>query len=82
MSQEKVDRYKQEKANREKILKKEKQKKKLMQLCGVLVCLVIVGWVGFSAFNKFYTPPVKNYEVTTTALDEYIQDLNAVESEN
>lgn len=82
MSQEKVDRYKQEKANRDKLLKKQKRNKMLTKLGGLAVCLVIVGWVGFSAFNKFYTPPVKNYEVKTTAVDDYLQGLNETETES
>lgn len=76
MSQVKVDRYKQEKANRDKILKKQKRNKMLTKLATLVVCLVVVGWVGFSAFNKFYTPPVKTYEVDSTALDDYMKDLN------
>ena len=37
MSQEKVDRYKQEKANRKKTMAREKLKKKLYILAGILV---------------------------------------------
>ena len=50
MSQEKVDRYKQEKANRKKNLAKEKMKKKLYTLAGVLVGVVAVVWIGFSFY--------------------------------
>ena len=42
MSQAKVDRYKEEKANRKKTLKKEKAMRALYSVSGTLVCLVLV----------------------------------------
>ena len=48
MSQEKVDRYKQEKANRKKTMAREKLKKKLYILAGILVTAAFVVWIGWS----------------------------------
>lgn len=48
MSQEKVDRYKQEKANRKKTMAREKLKKKLYILAGVLVTVAFAVWIGWS----------------------------------
>lgn len=48
MSQEKVDRYKQEKANRKKTMAKEKLKKKLYVVAGAVVGLVFLGWIAWS----------------------------------
>lgn len=75
MSQAKVDRYKEEKANRQKIMAKQKMEKTLWKVGGSVVALVLVAWIGFSAFNKFYVPPRKVYEVNTTAMDEYLNTL-------
>ena len=48
MSQEKVDRYKQEKANRKKTMAKEKLKKKLYIVAGVLVTIAFAVWIVWS----------------------------------
>lgn len=52
MSQEKVDRYKQEKANRQKIMKKQKWMHRLEMTGIAVVCAAFVGWVGFSIYAK------------------------------
>lgn len=80
MSQAKVDRYKEQKANRKQIMKKEKREKMLWKVGGCVAGLVLVGWIGFSAFSRFYVAPVKTYEVDMTALDDYISGLNAEEA--
>ena len=46
MSQEKVDRYKQEKANRKKNMKKEKAQNTLRKCVVVVVGVVLIGWIG------------------------------------
>ena len=51
MSQEKVDRYKKEKANRVKIQKKEKRVLFLEKCAIAAVCVAAVGWIGYSAYN-------------------------------
>lgn len=75
MSQAKVNRYKEQKANRKKIMAKEKREKLLWKVGGCAAALVLVGWIGFSAYNKFYVPPRTTYEVDTTAMDEYMNTL-------
>ena len=52
MSQEKVDKYKQEKANRKKEIAKAKAKKKLYVISGVVVALLFVGWLVYSVFAE------------------------------
>ena len=42
MSQEKVNRYKEEKANRKEILAKEKRHKRLMKICAGVIVLALV----------------------------------------
>ena len=53
MSQEKVDRYKKEKANRKKNMKKEKFQNILRKCAVALVGIVLIGWIGFSAYNTY-----------------------------
>lgn len=52
MSQAKVDRYKQEKANRQKIVRKQKLMHRLEMAAIALVCVVVLGWVGYSVYAK------------------------------
>ena len=52
MSQEKVDKYKQEKANRKKTMAKEKLKKRLYMLAGVLITAIFVAWIGWSVYAE------------------------------
>ena len=49
MSQEKVDKYKNYKNNRDKIQKKEARELLLEKIIVSAVCLLIVGWIGYSA---------------------------------
>ena len=53
MSQEKVDRYKQEKANRKKNMKKEKAQNTLRKCVVVVVGVVLIGWIGYSAYGTY-----------------------------
>ena len=84
MSQAKVDRYKEEKKNRAKIMAKEKREWMMVKLGGGLLAVVLVGWIGasvyYNATNKPETAtetqvekPV--YTVNTTALDDYLGGL-------
>ena len=80
MSQKKVDAYKQEKANREKNMKKEKAMLRLEKGIAIVVCALIVCWVGFSIYDKTVSEPVQekvDTQINTTALDEYLSGLNA-----
>ena len=81
MSQKKVDAYKQEKANREKTMKKEKALLRLEKLIALAVCAVVVCWVGFSIYDKAVSEPVQeerqDTQINTTALDDYLTGLNA-----
>ncbi|MEE0419274.1 MAG: hypothetical protein UDG86_04405 [Lachnospiraceae bacterium] len=85
MSQEKVDRYKEEKRNREKILKKEKRQTLLMKIGGAVVGIALVGWIGFSVYHQAANTANasgKTYSVDTAALDNYMNNMSAAESED
>ena len=80
MSQKKVDAYKQEKANRSKIIKKEKRMLFLEKAVALLVSLVLVFWIGFSVYNKVTENPsfeTVSRELVTSALDDYLNTLSA-----
>ena len=83
MSQEKVDRYKEQKANRKQIMKKEKMEKLVWKIGGYLVLLVLVGWIGWSTYGRITgnssstTTSATSYVLDTTAIDVYVSSLEA-----
>lgn len=87
MSQEKVDRYKKEKKNRAKLQKREKRALFLEKLAIGVVCLVAIGWIGYSAYGVVTREdPNEEKEVVTTEVDltsisDYISGLSQEEAE-
>ncbi len=76
MSQAKVDRYKEQKANRKEIMKKEKQKKMIYKSVAAVICVCIVGWLGFSTYVWYDgTLPTESVEVNYTSVEEYVSNL-------
>lgn len=70
MSQEKVDRYKKEKANREKIQNKEKRILFFEKLAIGAVGVAMIAWIGYSAYGVLTRPdPDAEKEVVTTEMD-------------
>lgn len=53
MSQEKVDRYKKEKANRKENVRKEKMRNAMHKGVVCLVGVLLIGWIGYSAYGRF-----------------------------
>ena len=76
MSQKKVDRYKEEKANRKKIMKREKMQRK---------AAAFVVWLGYSAFGYFSKQedgaPIQT-EVDLSAITEYMNGLYTEDTAN
>ena len=82
MSQEKVDKYKQEKANRKKIMRREKMKKYMRRCVGGAICLVLIGWLGYSAYGAYSAnKPVPSAELDYAAIDNYMQSLSGTTAE-
>ena len=76
MSQEKVTKYKEEKANRKKTMKKEKIVKKIVAVLAVLVIAAPIVWVGYSAVDTIIkNQPRESIEVDYTALDDYATEI-------
>lgn len=70
MSQEKVDRYKQEKANRKKNMKKQKIQNAFRKLAVSVIGLAVVGWIGYSAYHTYESNrPKEEVQIDYTALD-------------
>lgn len=82
MSQEKVDRYKQEKANRKKNARREKMKGNMRRCVAGVIGLVLVGWLGYSVYNVYEdnkeTPSI---ELDYSAIDNYMQTLSGTTAE-
>lgn len=82
MSQEKVDRYKEYKANKQKIWKKEKRVRRLEYIAALVVAAALLGWFGFSVYQKVSDPGEQSaqvYTMDTTAVDEYLQGITQEE---
>lgn len=83
MSQAKVDRYKEEKANRKKTMKKAKIMHTIYSLCGAVICIVVLGWIGYSAYGYFHSEDTKTTartEVNVDALNDYLGTLQTEDS--
>ena len=77
MSQAKVDRYKQEKANRKEIMKKEKRADALRKCVAAVVAVAVIGWAGYSAWNTYDSyQPNESVEIDYTALDNLSTNLS------
>ena len=80
MSQEKVDRYKKEKANRKKIMKKEKVQYIICRCVVAVLAVALVGWIGYSAFRVYEdSRRVETAEVDYNAITDYETSLNTEE---
>lgn len=76
MSQEKVERYKQEKANRKQTVARERMKRTISKVCAWAILLLIVGWAGYSGYQYYDAKqPAKTIFCQTTEIDNYMQGL-------
>lgn len=77
MSVEKVNLYKEQKANRKKILEKERKQKMLTKIGAAAVVLALLGWFGYSAYDIATKPDTSTVTVDSSAIDEYLGTLEA-----
>lgn len=76
MSQEKVTKYKEAKANRKETMKKQKQAKMVRNTVMAVVLVAVLGWVGYSAVDYYQTnQPRESVEVDYSAVDEYLESI-------
>jgi cell division septal protein FtsQ len=77
MSQQKVDRYKEEKASRKEALKKQKQRRLLRQTVMAVIIVALLGWVGYSAVGIYQdSRPRQVEEVSFDAIHNYVNNLS------
>lgn len=79
MSQAKVDKYKEEKLNRQKIMKKEKRMHHLEMSAFAIVGVLVIGWIGFSIYGKAVESSGTKDAVVFDAgpVQDYLADLTA-----
>jgi cytoskeletal protein RodZ len=79
MSQEKVNRYKEEKANRKAIMRKERMKNMIRKILLLVLSVALIGWIGFSAFITWQeNRPRDMVTVNDESITEYLQSLAEV----
>lgn len=78
MSQAKVDRYKEEKKNRKKIMAREKRNRTLGIAAGCLVLAAVIGWAGYSGYRVYENSrPLETIYADLDAVNDYMDSLNA-----
>lgn len=76
MSQEKVDRYKQEKANRKQIMRKQRMMNFVRKGVLALVALALIGWLGYSAYDMYESGKERVVaEVNYDSVTDYLNSL-------
>lgn len=79
MSQAKVDRYKEQKKNRKQIMKREKIESTIRKCVVIAVAIVLVGWIGYSAYGSYTSnQPKQTAEVDYTALNDLWTNLESL----
>ena len=78
MSQKKVDMYKQEKANRKQIMRKQQMMGILRKCVLSLAGLALIAWLGFSAYDMYESGKERVVaEADYTPVTDYIDSLSA-----
>ena len=76
MSQEKVDRYKQDKANRKQIMRKQRITNFVRKGVLALVALSLIGWLGYSAYDMYESGKERVVaEVNYDSVTDYLNSL-------
>ena len=77
MSQEKVDKYKEQKANRKEIMKKAKRAELIRNCVASVVLVAVIGWVGYSGVTYIIKhQPRPEVDVNYTSVADYVEGLN------
>ena len=78
MSQEKVDRYKKEKANRKQLMRKQKVMGFVRKGVLTLAALALIGWLGYSAYDMYESGKERVVaEVNYDSVTDYLNSLTA-----
>ena len=80
MSQAKVEKYKEQKANRKQTMKKEKLQRIVRNSIAAVVVVAALGWVGYSGVTSIIDNiPREEVKVDYNAISNYESALTAVE---
>lgn len=80
MSQEKVEKYKQDKANRQKIMRREKIIRRIEYGGSAVVLLALIAWFSFAVYKNVEAGNAgggTTTEIDATAVQDYLTDLNS-----
>ncbi|MDD3277642.1 MAG: hypothetical protein PHG16_01975 [Lachnospiraceae bacterium] len=80
MSQEKVDRYKKDKANRQKIMRREKWIRRLEYGGSAVVLVALIGWFSFAVYQNVEnnkTVEATTYEMNVDAIQSYLSTIQS-----
>ena len=79
MSQAKVDKYKNEKANRKKTNARNKVKRVIARIVAAAAVIALVGWGGYSGYQYYEKSRPVNcyYFADISAVSDYLQGLSA-----
>ena len=82
MSQKKVEAYKEYKKNKKEVIKKEKARKRLTAGIATLVVIAVIGWFGWSIYEKatYEEPDGSGVTVNMTEFDQYTNELTTTYS--
>lgn len=82
MSQAKVDKYKEEKANRKQIMKKEKRMHILRCTVATLVIVALLGWIGVSVYQKTTSDTNSQAQAVEADYSAFMEYLGGLPAEN
>ena len=81
MSQEKVDRYKKEKANRKQTMRKERMMSIVRKTVLAVVAVALVAWLAYSAYDIHESNKERAVaEVNYSAVTDYLNSLSEYEN--
>ena len=81
MSQAKVEKYKEQKANRKQTMKKEKLQSIVRNSIAAVVVVAALGWVGYSGVTSIIESiPREEVKVDYNAISNYESALNGTET--
>lgn len=82
MSQEKVDRYKKEKANRKQTVARARRNRYLARIIFIVIIAAIVVWAGYSIRSMIKASQGKTMTyINTEPIENYLNSLDADEAE-
>ena len=84
MSQQKIDRRKEDKKNRDKLRARDRRNAALSRLAVILLAILAVGWIGYSIYNTATRKTDEELaagETIELSLDDYTEYLGSLDAE-